>query len=201
MVPTAQRRDRSRRRLGELVVELDRNAEVDADLAERVAQVVVLAVRVAAAIDDDNQPAPPAHHLVESRGSRSGRRRTGTRTDAGRWSGRGLPCTSIAVAKRGPGYGPRAHSRRPRVAQPGSEPGVEQRHDEAHDRRRVVPHVRARRRTGDGDRGAERDAPAVLRRRPIVVAAAAVHRADRERLRLALLPRQAPAGRRGSASR
>jgi len=46
--------------------ELDRNTQVDADAPDRIAQILERVVGIAASVDDDDAPAAPGDHLVES---------------------------------------------------------------------------------------------------------------------------------------
>src|SRR6185437_8830342 len=47
-------------------VELDLHAEIDRDLADRIAQILQGTIRVGAGIADNDRPASPADHLIEA---------------------------------------------------------------------------------------------------------------------------------------
>ena len=48
------------------VAERDPNAEIDIDFSHRVAEILEGEIGIAAGIDDDDQPAAPPHHFVET---------------------------------------------------------------------------------------------------------------------------------------
>ena len=47
-------------------IELDADTEIDIDFSHRVAEIFEGEFRIAASVDDDDEPASPPHHFVEA---------------------------------------------------------------------------------------------------------------------------------------
>ena len=167
-IRVVDRSDRVIRRVGPLlagrprrqlfhVLERDPHAKIEGDLADGVAEIVELELRIATGIAHDDQAAAPPHHLVDAevlevtavgqidvlvRVGRQSEHLGQKRPDRNSW-------TVVLI---------RFLALLSRIAQPPAQPDVEQRHQEGDRRRRVIAHVRTSRGARDSHRGAERNA-------------------------------------------
>ena len=173
-------------------LEGDANAEVEGRLPHGIAKVFELEVLVAAGVDDQDETAAPADHLVEAEVLEMASVR---QIDVGpgvggpaehlrqqRSDGPGRPIQLVAFLARAPG-----------IPQPPSEPNVEESQQEGQGRRGVIAHVGAGCRAGNRHRRAQRDAilaPVLAAVAIAEIAAPGMQRGDREGFCLALLPRE-----------
>ena len=170
--------------------ERDRHAEVDADLANRVAEILERVPAVAAGIADDDVVAAAEHHLVHAEVVEvSAIREIHVRVGVGR------AAEHLAEQRRRTpariAQPPCVRAGRTRIAEPRAQTRVEQRQEERERRRRLRTLIGRDRRARERHRGAERDLLAVLVRRAVAdQMRPAVQRRDRERLRLPILPRE-----------
>ena len=164
-------------------LELDPDAEIEGDAADRIAEILEGAFRIAARIADDDRAAAAPDHLVEAEILEM---TTVGEIDelavvvgeAQRLVDEGF-CRELrsaqGEARRAGGAG---------IAEPTAEADVEQGQEQAERRRGVIAHVRARRGAGERHRGAKRHAlralaaARIIPRRPVAADALRVRPVD-----------------------
>src|SRR6516162_7850704 len=98
-------------------VELDPHSEIDPYLSDRVTEVLEMRSRILAGVADEDEAAPPAHHLVQAQ------------------------IFEVAAVGEIRAIALDRVISRARIPQPPAQPDIEQGHDKTDQRRRVISHV------------------------------------------------------------
>src|SRR5947209_8910989 len=127
-------------RTNPMVLEDNRNIEVNTDFAQGVAQVLIGEVAVAASIQDHDGPAAPQHHLIKGEVFEVTAVREIYVLTAVIGETEGFAQQGGNGGMR-PRMGKGTLTGTPGIAEPGSQTRVQQGHDETRGRRRVVAHA------------------------------------------------------------